>query len=137
MKCNRRQSGLSLLWVAVGSALVALVAMGALFSMRYERNFFLEAWNTVVKSAGASETLKKTKEAVGAAPKSESQALRKCMVNGAVTYSNVECEGANATSKVVKVQDSQGFDAPKAPPPPPKEAGMTAQDKMIEKALQH
>lgn len=49
-----RQRGLSLVGVAIGSALLAAVAMAALYSMRNERNLFAEGAAKVSEKVGAA-----------------------------------------------------------------------------------
>lgn len=132
---NHKQTGLSLFWCAVLMALVGFAAMAALFAMRFERNLFAEAWSGLIRTSGAAETLKQAQNVAENGVKSESNVLRKCIVNGNVMYSNVECDEKNSTSKIVAVRDSQGFEAPKAPPVPKDDAAPTMQDKMMEKAL--
>lgn len=144
-KRTARQRGeLSLLWVAVTMALLALLGMAALVKMRYDRNIFGEMWAGLVRATGGAEALDKSSKAVdaakgalagGAGGESGGGALRKCMVDGKVVYSNVECKASNPTSKAVQLNDTKGFEAPKLPPPPPKEeqSGPTALDKAIEK----
>lgn len=151
---NYQRGALRLRWVAFGFALLASAAMLAIFSMRYERNFLEEGWNSLLKKTGGAETVKKSKNALESAkrafdadPNGDSKAaadaaaspgvLRKCIIDGKVTYSNVECTAKNPTSKIVKVHDSRGFDAPKASAPE-KEASAQAsmQASTQEKSLQ-
>src|SRR5437764_876217 len=115
MDTSRAQRGLSLVWCFVLAGLLAVVLMAGLFSMRYERNLFAEAWSGLTHTAVA-QTLQKTQAATVQAVKPESAALRKCMVNGIVTYSNVECGPENKTGRTVEIQDTRGVEAPKAPP---------------------
>jgi hypothetical protein len=132
----KKQAGLSLFWVAIFMAALSFAAMAALFAMRFERNLFAEAWSGLVRSVGVSETLKKSQHAVESSIKTESSVLRKCIVGGKVMYSNVECDVKNGNTKIVKVRDSNGFNAPKLPPPELKnEVASTMQDKMNEKAI--
>jgi len=118
---RKRQSGLSLIAVAIGMAALAGVAMLALFSMRHERNYFAESVKKVSEPVAA---------AVAAPP--SSAPMRKCTINGKTVISNTECRDSG---KVIQIHDSKGIESPKAPPPEPK-APQTAQDKMIEKATQ-
>jgi hypothetical protein len=58
------------------------------------------------------------------------------MVAGRVTYSNVDCNTKNPTSRAVTLNDSRGFEPPKVAPSVP--AAMPGvSDKMIEQATQH
>lgn len=125
-----RQRGISLVWVAVVVGLFSLAAMTALMSMRNERNYFAEAWSRLTKSAAEAPLPQPQAAGISA---SSSPAIRKCSVNGVVTYSNVECKGA--ASRKVEVHDTRGVEAPKAPPPPTQEKATNLQDKMIEKAV--
>jgi hypothetical protein len=109
----RRQSGLSLIAVAVGMAALAAAAMFGLYAMRHEGK--LPALPAV--------------PATVAAPAS-SEPLRKCTINGKTVISNSDCKDSG---KVIRIQDSKGIESPKAPPP----AEQTPEDlraKMIEKA---
>ena len=102
MYCLKRQRGLSLLWCAVLMALLAVAAMVALFSLRFERNLPAEIWSRA-RQAGA---------AVDAPP----AAVRRCTVDGTVLYSNIDCDVKKSGSKAVDLHLTQGFEAPKAPP---------------------
>jgi hypothetical protein len=112
----RRQSGLSLIAVAVGMAALAAAAMFGLYAMRHEGK--LPALPAVPAVP-----------ATVAAPAS-SEPLRKCTINGKTVISNSDCKDSG---KVIRIQDSKGIESPKAPPP----AEQTPEDlraKMIEKA---
>lgn len=140
---RRYQRGeVSLLWAAVLVGVVALVCMGALFSMRYERNFFAEAWARFTKSEvgkAVQQTQKVaegvTKPAGGISPSTD---IRKCTIDGKVVYSNIECDVKNATTRKVQLHDTQGIEAPKVPQASASQSeGRPAlQDKVIEKATQ-
>lgn len=131
-----RQRGLSLVWVAVLMAGFAAAAMAALFSMRYERNFFAEGAGQLLKQSGGSAVLQKTQQAVGAAAPA-SGALRKCLIDGQTVISNTDCTDRNPTSKTIQIHETRGIEAPKVPKPDPAEASpRSVQDKMIEKATQ-
>lgn len=134
---KRQQGVLNLYWVAIGSALLAAVAMAALYSMRYERNLFAEAWAKVAGGAPAQEVANAARKAVAAADPSKGDgAMRKCVVDGKTVISNSECAASNPTSKVIQIHDTRGFEAPKAPPPA--DSALTsnaATDKLIEKQL--
>jgi hypothetical protein len=133
----RHQRGLSMLGVGIGSAALALVAMAALFSMRYERNLFAEGWAKVSTLAGANPALDTARDAVKAVSGAPDGALRSCVVNGKKIISNTECTDKNPTSKKIHIVDTKGFEAPKKPEPvPAAPTSNPALDKIIEKQLQ-
>lgn len=135
---SKYQKGeLSLLWAAVIIGVLTLVAMVALMSARYERNYFAEAWKRVTKTE-AGQVLQQTQRMTEKAAQPESAAIRKCVVDGKVVYSNVECDNGNPTSRQVKLHDTKGVESPKVPvaPAPENEAVPTMRDKAIEKAVQ-
>ncbi|GAB3463005.1 hypothetical protein GCM10027321_25220 [Massilia terrae] len=130
----RQRGAISLLWVIVLSALLALAAMAALFSMRYERNLFAEAWHKVAGGDAARHALDAAAWATGA---TADPVLRKCLIGGKQVVSNVDCAADNTTTKTIEIHDSHGF-APLAPPPAPRKEEPTSNpaiDKMIEKQL--
>jgi len=116
----KRQTGLSLITVAVVMAALAALAMAALFSMRHQRNLFAEGWQKVSGKAAVAT-------AVVAPPPAP---LRKCTIDGRTVISNTEC-GKRGT--VLANHDSRGIEPPKAPPAPVDEPGL--RDKMLERAL--
>jgi hypothetical protein len=143
------QRGLSLLWVALFMGSLAAMAMAGLYWMRYDRNPLAEGWASLMRNSDAAETLKKSQRAVAqardaingsagaTAVNADPGALRKCIVEGRVTYSNVECSPHNATSRLVQVHDTQGFEAPKKPPQPKDEmASATVQQKAMDQAIE-
>lgn len=127
---------LSLLWVAVCMAGLAVLAMAGMFWMRYERNVFAEGWAHLMRTP-VGQTVKQTQAAAEGGLKSESSVMRKCTIDGKVVYSNVDCNPADAGSRVVKLHDTRGIEAPKAPPPmaATDDAPPDLRQKMIEKAL--
>jgi hypothetical protein len=137
---QRERGAISLFWCAVLVGVLASAAMAALFSMRYERNLFAEGWNHVTGAVAQSRAVEAVKVA-----KSADSGIRKCVVNGAVVYSNVECKASDPTSRHVELQDTHGFEAPKVPPSEsasasasastPKTAAAKLQEKMIDKAI--
>ncbi len=136
---SHSQAGLSLMWVAVGSAMLAIFMMAGLYSIRYERNAFVDAFNSMFGQKAIEDAAKKSKDAVdqaksavtGKAPPAKlDTSLKKCLVNGQVTYTNLPCEGK---STAVKVHETAGMEAPKQPPKEEK-APMNATDRAIEKA---
>ncbi|MDB5936910.1 MAG: hypothetical protein JWQ01_4254 [Massilia sp.] len=132
---ERQRGALSLVWVAIVSAVLAAGAMAALWSMRYERNLFAEGIAAV--SGAAPRSIDAARKAVGAAPAGEGGgALRKCVIAGKTVVSNTDCTDSNKTSKTIRISDTRGFEAPKVPVP--EKAGATsdpATDKIIEKQL--
>lgn len=136
MVLNRQKGELSLLWAAVLIGVVTLVAMVGLMSARHERNYFSEAWKRMTKTE-AGQVLQQTQQSAERAVKAESAEIRKCVIDGKVVYSNVECDISNATSRKVQLHDTKGIDAPKAPPAPAPEAeGKDMRQKMIDKAVE-
>ena len=133
---QRKQLGLSLVWTAVWSALLAILVIGGLFSMRYERNMFFEAINKFVGSpediAKKSQEIKEqaTSTATGKAPPPKFDGkIHKCQVNGQTVYSQLPCEGKGGE---IKLHDNTSS-APK-PSPTPTAAPMNATDRAIERA---
>lgn len=124
---QRYQGGaISLLWLAVLMAAFAAIAMAALFSMRYDRNFFAEAWDRLVKAPAVTQLAPLQPPANGPAA-----ALRKCVIDGKTVISNVDCK---QRGRAIELHDSRGIDAPKAPPAPAEAAPATMQEKIIENA---
>lgn len=136
MVLNRQKGELSLMWAAVLIGVVTLVAMVGLMSARHERNYFSEAWKRVTKTE-AGQVLQQTQQSAERAVKAESAEIRKCVIDGKVVYSNVECDNRNATSRKVQLHDTKGIEAPKSPPAPAPEAeGKDMRQKMIDKAVE-
>lgn len=141
MRSLHKQRGLSLLWTAVLMALLGMLVIGGLYSMRYGRNPFFDAFDSLVGKSGEA-ALKKSQEAIDSAksaatgtapPPKISGVVRKCTINGQTVYSDVAC---GADSRKIDIKDSNaGFDKPQAPAkssaPPPK-----ATDRAIERATQ-
>lgn len=107
-RLNHQRGALSLLWCVVFFTVLTLSAMAALFSMRYETNYFAYAWSKLMKTLAVQEVQKlsvkhaeSAKESLNASLKGEQSAntIRKCIVDGKVMYSNVECKGSDATSR--------------------------------------
>ncbi|MDP3842396.1 MAG: DUF4124 domain-containing protein [Oxalobacteraceae bacterium] len=113
MYCLKRQRGLSLLWCAVLMALLAVAAMVALFSLRFERNLPAEIWSRARQAGAAAGLLQR---AAGAAVDAPPAAVRRCTVDGTVLYSNIDCDVKKSGSKAVDLHLTQGLEAPKAPP---------------------
>ncbi|HEY8101558.1 MAG TPA: hypothetical protein VIF82_12460 [Burkholderiaceae bacterium] len=133
MHSKFEQGALSLVGVAIFSAVLAAVAIATLYSWRYERNVFAEGWT---KFSGLfQQQTQRVAQSVGSPA---SSAIYQCTVNGKVLYSNVACDVKDVASKKVDVQDTHGFEAPKLP----LEASSVEnnrpalQDKIIDRALQ-
>jgi hypothetical protein len=131
-----KQRGLNLVWVAVLSAAVGLLAAGTLVSMRQDRNIFKEILH---KASGGK--LGAPAPAVAAAPGASlpppvveskpGNVLRKCVINGKTVFSDTECAASNSTE--VKSIATKGVESPKAPPPPSSAPQSNPSvDKMIE-----
>jgi hypothetical protein len=135
MNAYRRQAGLSLVTVAVVMALLALAAMAMLYSMRFGKLPWQDAWDHWRGNATVAEKLQgQLKEAVVPATSAE---VRRCVVGGKVVYSNVECGDRSTGSRAVALHDSRGIEAPKVAPAP---SSVTAssdelQSKLIDKAV--
>jgi hypothetical protein len=133
---RKYQKGLSLLWTAVVVGLVAAAGMVALMSARYERNYFAEAWKKLTKTE-VGQAVQQVQQSAGTAAKPESAAIRKCVIDGKMVYSNVDCDKANPTSQKVQIHDTKGFEAPKVPAAsvPEGEGAPSMRDKLIDKAV--
>ena len=124
MTAIRRQGGaLSLVWVAIVSALLAAAAMAALWSIRYDRNLFAE---------GASALAAAARGAL-ADPATGGGAMRKCVIHGKPVISNTDCLDSNRTSKTIQIHATRGVEAPKVPPAP---AASPTSDPAIDKILE-
>ena len=133
MHSKFEQGALSLIGVVIFSALLASVAIATLYSWRYERNVFTDAW---AKLSGLFQ--QQTQRVVQSVGSSNTSAIYQCNINGKVLYSNVACDVKNVASKKVDVQDTHGFEAPKVPVEVPavENNHPTLQDKVIDRALQ-
>jgi hypothetical protein len=135
----QRQRGLSLLGVAVFSIVFAGIAMVFLMGVRHDRNYFAEGWAKVtgkVAESPVADAVKGAAGATGVAPQAGA-AMRKCVIDGKTVISNVDCTDKNPTSKDIKIYDTKGFEAPKAPPPADSAPRSNpAIDKAIEKQMQ-
>lgn len=142
---RHKQRGIGLIQVAILMATLAAIAMGAMMSMRAERNLFAEALGKLTghplpppKGAGGQPgTMPASAAAAAAKPAVPAGVLRKCVIDGKTVLSDVDCTDANPTSRVVKVHETRGIESPKVPKPAPAEsAPPTLQDKMADKATQ-
>ena len=132
---ERQRGALSLVWVAIVSALLAAAAMAALWSMRHERNLFAEGASAVAGAAPAHQAIDAARSAL-AGPDAGSGAMRKCVIHGKPVISNTDCLDSNKTSKTIRIHETRGFEAPKVPAAPaPGATSDPAIDKMIEKQL--
>jgi hypothetical protein len=128
-----RQRGLSLIGVAVFSIVFAGIAMVFLMGVRHDRNYFAEGWAKVSGKLGESPV----PAIVAPTTPHTGTVLRKCVVDGKTVISNVDCTDKNPTSKDIKIYDTKGFEAPKAPPPADSAPRSNpAIDKAIEKQMQ-
>jgi hypothetical protein len=125
----------SLLGVAVVSALVAAVAMAAIWSMRHERNLFAEGLNKATSGAPARQAIGAAREALAGAGQGPGE-LRKCLIHGKTVVSNTDCADSNRSSRRIEIHDTRGIEAPKVPPAPVATPGSDpALDKILEKQL--
>jgi hypothetical protein len=117
MMIERQRGALNLAWVAILSALVAAAAMAAIWSMRYERNLFAEGVSALAGAAPARQAMDAARQAVAGTQDGQARAgaLRKCVIDGKTVVSNTDCLDSNKTSKTIKISDTRGFEAPKAP----------------------
>jgi len=130
------QRGWSLFWTAVLAAVFAAAAMAALFSMRYDRNFFAEAWGKLSGGAAvqqARSAVDSAKQAAGVAPAAASGGLRRCLIDGKTVFSDTGCADKNPSTRAVVLHDSHGIDAPKAKP---KEETAPTSDPALDKAIE-
>jgi hypothetical protein len=98
---GRQRGELNLFWCVVLFAALGFAVFAGLVSFRDGRNLFAEWWDSArTQAAGVSSgkipSAITTLPAAGAPASSE---IRKCIVNGKVVYSNVECGADNATSR--------------------------------------
>jgi hypothetical protein len=139
----RQRGYFNLYYVAAFSAVVAALAMAAIWSMRYERNLFAEGAAKVGKMFSASpaqavvdSAKTAVADATGApgAPKSDGK-MRKCKIDGKTVVSNTDCLDSNPTSKTMKLQITQGVVMPKEPPKPKEDGSgsLPMLDKVLEK----
>ncbi len=120
---------MKLIWVALGSAVLAAAGMTALISMRNERNLFAEGAAKVSDKVGAA-----ARSGMATATRPGDGVMRKCTIKGKTVISNAECAASNPTSKVIEIHDTKGFEAPKLPPKAPVAPTSNPQlDKLIEK----
>lgn len=113
MKIAKRQRGLSLFWCAILMAVLAAGAMLVLFSLRHERNPLAEIWLRASEGGAVAGVRQKMQGVAADAPPA---AVRRCIVDGSVLYSNVDCDPKKSGSKAVRLHLTEGFEAPKVPP---------------------
>lgn len=131
---ERQRGAFNLVTVFIVSAIVAIAALTALFSIRGERNLFAE---------GAAKAGKFANDAPGAVLESARLAvapgagkMRRCVIHGKPVISNTDCRDTNPTSKEIKIHETRGFEAPKKPVVLPPEVGSDPMlDKIIEKQV--
>jgi hypothetical protein len=132
---DRQRGALSLLWVAVVSALVAAASMAAIWSMRHERNLFAEGIDKLTSGAPVRQAIGAARQAAGGSALAAGE-LRKCVINGKTVVSNTDCAIDNRSSRRIDIIDTRGIEAPKVPPTPAAPSGSNpALDKIIEKQL--
>ncbi|WP_334188018.1 hypothetical protein [Noviherbaspirillum sp.] len=130
-----QRGALSLLWCAILVGAVAAVGMAALMSMRHERNLFQDAWASLINTPVVKSVKSLDQDVRPAAPSGKD--IRRCVVDGKVMYSNIECGPDRPASRDVVLHDSRGIEPPKAVPATvPDNAPASMQDRMMEKALQ-
>ncbi|UGQ45639.1 DUF4124 domain-containing protein [Massilia endophytica] len=123
----RRQSGISLVMVAVLMGGLAFLAMVAMMSMRHEKNYFAVGLDKVLGKSAAVATAVAPEAAAPAA-----EPLRKCVIDGRTVVSNVEC---GQRGRKIDIHESRGIESPKVPDTHPSEdAAAAMREKMIEKA---
>ena len=129
---TRQRGEINLLWVGVGSVVLAGAGMLAMMSMRTERNLFEEAAGKVKTAVGANAAVDAARQNL---PGSQ---MRKCVINGKTVVSNEDCKDDNPTSRDIRIQTTRGVEAPRVPKPakadPRAGSGSDpAVDKLIEK----
>jgi len=110
---------LSLFWSLVLFVLLTLILMVGLMSFGRERNLFAEYWDKAVaewhlQTGGKVQSaigtvgsaIPKAGNAPAAVPSSE---VRRCIINGKVVYSNVECGPERPGSRKVDTTPTQGL----------------------------
>jgi hypothetical protein len=109
---------MSLLQIGILLVVVFGALMVGLMSFVNQRNMFAELWDKAAahwatETAGKLPTVTGGTAASAPAPTSN---VRKCIVNGKVTYSNVECGPENKSSRQVDVRPTEGLNPAGAPP---------------------
>ena len=132
---SRQAGAVSLLFTAVLMALVSLAALSFLYSLRYGHWPMQDIWSGWSKSDKVNQIQQEIKSVAGQAAAPGGAEVRRCMIAGKLTYSNVECNDAG--SSAVKLHDSRGIEAPKQPVPAEQQTGDDGQlkEKMLEKAI--
>ncbi|MFZ6756726.1 hypothetical protein ACO0K9_05855 [Undibacterium sp. Ji50W] len=124
----RHQRGISLIAVAIGSMLVALLSMGLLYYMRNGHLPMPEMWARWGKSANViTNELKNATDVQlpGNSSNSNSapglrqaatveEGVRRCTINGKTVYSDTLCTDTNPTTRQVKLHDARGMEAAKS-----------------------
>ncbi len=99
MQLDRQRGSLSLGWsMMLFGALVALV-LTVLLSFGFERNLFAEGWQRLMQAAQGAPSWRQSTQALERGLQPDAAAIRKCIVNGKVTYSNVACEKEKPVSR--------------------------------------
>lgn len=138
----RYQEGLSLVGVAIFMALLALLAMGALYWMRFERNPITDIMNGTVqrpfgkvgKPAGAPNAVTSNNPALPSGPAPLSTDVRKCIINGKTVFSDTECP---KTAEKMKLHNNSYAPPPKpASATPEEDASATLSQKAMDRAIE-
>jgi len=117
-----KQSGLSLIAVALISMLVAALGMGFLYFMRYGHLPMQDMWARFGKAAAViSNDVKETtglptgsNEGPGMRQAATtSEGVRRCTLDGKTVYSDTLCLDTNPSTKKIKLNDSKGMEPPK------------------------
>lgn len=130
---NRQRGNLNLVWFAVLIGLISFAVMAGLLALRDQRNLFAETWNSLVRSSTAKT--QQIQSAANGTLKSDATTIRKCMVDGKVVFSNVECGADNPTSQSVQLHDSRGIEPPKVAPAADGETPADQKWKIIERTI--
>jgi len=130
---HRQTGAVSLLFTAVFMMLVSLAALSFLYSLRYGHWPMQDVWSSWSKSDKVDKIRQDIKSAAGQAGAQATGEVRRCVISGKVTYSNVECNDQDGGSRVVKLYDSRGIEAPKQPAPAQVEGDLKG--KMLEEAI--
>lgn len=118
------QRGISLFWTAVLMLALAFGLFAVLVTFSGAGDPVGIAWtylkgSKIGKSVQQLPQLKQLQQAQPAQPKtagsipSDASEIRKCMINGSIVYSNVDCAPENKTTRKLNLQNSQGFEPPK------------------------
>lgn len=103
MPANRQRGAVSLGWSMLLFFAIVAAVMTALLSFGLERNLFAEGWDHAVGKMQRSAVLQAPKQAAsGKVVQADSPAIRKCVQDGKVMYSNVGCDSKASSKQAVK-----------------------------------